>query len=614
MAKKPAKKIVDEVERYADDVLSGNIIAGRWVKLACQRFIEDRKRKDLKWNYDGALWVFGFFRDVLRLSSGQFEGKPFELQPLQKFIVGNLFGWELLDGRRRFQNAYIEICKGYGKSPLAAGIGHYGLVADNEPRAEIYAAATKKDQAMILFRDAVAMRDQSPQLAGRLHKSGVAEKTWNLADHQSGSWFRPISSDQDSQSGPRPHIGLIDELHEHKSDVVVNMMAAGFKWRRNPLLFMITNSGFDRESVCWRWHDYVARILKRSVENDQVFGLMCALDSCEKHWNEGQEQPVDNCDDCDRWDVEGEHWRKANPNIDVVPGWEYIRTQVRRGLDMPAEENTVRRLNFGYWTSQSQRWLSMQAWDACDKPIDYDALKGRECIIGLDLANKIDIAALVLLFTPKDMNLVKKVSPDGDDDTQYMSVDLDSMTDDFVVLPFFYIPKDNINAMIRRDGVPYDVWVRQGYIEATEGNVIDYQAIKMKIAALKDLYPIRSFQHKYQPQHLAGFDPWNATEFSLDMANTYGVNMIEVRQGFQTMSEPTKEMARIVLAGRLRHASNPVLRWMADNVVVRSDPAGNIKPDKEKSKMKIDGVVALIIALSLAIKFPAQPKETSYFF
>jgi phage terminase large subunit-like protein len=205
-----SKKPQDPVLSYANQVLTGKIIAGRWVRMACQRHLHDLKRKDLEWDLDAALHVIGFFHDVLCLSGGQFEGKPFELQPWECFVVGSLFGWKLKNDRRRFNTAYIEVAKGSGKSPLAAGIGHFGFVADKEPRAEIYAAAVKKDQAMILFRDAVAMCDQSPDLAARLTKSGVAERCWNLADHTTGSWFRPISSEEDSQSGPRPHFALVD--------------------------------------------------------------------------------------------------------------------------------------------------------------------------------------------------------------------------------------------------------------------------------------------------------------------------------------------------------------------------------------------------------------------
>src|SRR5262245_476466 len=622
--------VSDPVTDYAKSVIAGRVIGSRWVKMASERHLKDLKRKDLRWDLDkcpdcarlncqiedfcphSALDAINFFKDVLRLNGGQFEGKPFMLEPSQQFIVGSIFGWKFLDGTRRFKMAYVEEGKGNGKSPLAAGIGMRGLVADGEARAEIYAAATKKDQAMVLFRDAVAMRDQSPELEERLQKSGVGEKCWNLAYHETASFFRPISSDEDSQSGPRPHMALVDEVHEHKTSVVIVMLEKGFKFRRNPLLFMITNSGTSRETVCWYYHEYGTRILKGTAENDRMFVYIAALDACEAHWKEGQEQPVDNCRRCDDWRTEGDHWLKANPLLDVIVKRQTLRDAVRKALDIPSEENETRRLNFCYWTNQVTRWLSMEAWDSCSAPINYEELRGRDCIIGLDLANKIDIAAMVLLFPPRELALaaptvqivqdVQTVQNVEEEEINYSRIDIERLKDDFVVLPYFWIPKDTIQEAMRRDNMPYDVWVREGLIEATEGNVIDYQAIKQKIIALKDVYPIRSKWENGATFHLAGFDPWNATEFANDMKSRFGVQMIEVRQGYQSMSEPTKEMARLIKAKKFRHGGNAVLRWMADNMVVRTDPAGNIKPDKEKSKKKIDGIVALIMALALAIR------------
>ena len=233
------------VTRYARDVCTGKIVAGPHVRDACARHLRDLKtgaKRGLRFDAAAADRVFRFFRNVLRLNGGQFEGKPFVLEPAQEFIVGSLFGWLRKDGTRRFRFAYIEQGKGNGKSPLVAGIGLYCMLADDESRAEIYAAATKRDQAMILFRDAVAMVDQSPALAANLKRSGRDDKVWNLYHERSGSFFRPISAD-DGQSGPRPHVGLIDELHEHKTATVVNMMAAGRKWRRQPMIVAITNSG-----------------------------------------------------------------------------------------------------------------------------------------------------------------------------------------------------------------------------------------------------------------------------------------------------------------------------------------------------------------------------------
>src|SRR5262245_7086027 len=258
----------------------------------------------------------------------------------------------------------------------------------------------------------------------------------------------------------------------------------------------------------------------------------------------------------------------------------------------------------------------MEAWDGCSAQINYEELRGRDCIVGLDLANKIDIAAMVLLFPPRELALAASADKvqdvqtvqdvqDVEAEVNYSRIDLERLIDDFIVLPYFWIPKDTIQEAQRRDNVPYDQWVREGLVDATEGNVIDYEAIKQKLVALKDIYPIRTKCDEttsWQTVHLAAFDPWNAVEFSNDMFKRFGVRMIEVRQGYQSMSEPTKEMGRLIKAKKFRHGANPVLRWMADNMVIRTDPAGNITPDKENSKRKIDGIVAMIVALALAIR------------
>ena len=252
----------DPATQYASEVHSGKRIAGPDIRNACARHLRDLEegpKRGLFWDLEEANKAIRFYRAVLKLNGGEFEGQPFELLPWQKFIVGSIFGWKGSDGYRRFRVVYVESGKGSGKSPLAAGVGLKGLVGDGEARAEVYAAATKKDQAMILFRDAVAMVQQSPELSKRLTSSGTGQNIWNLAYLKAGSFFRPISSD-DGQSGPRPHMALIDEVHEHKTNLVVEMMRAGTKSRKQALIFMITNSGSNKRGPCWEYHEYGARV------------------------------------------------------------------------------------------------------------------------------------------------------------------------------------------------------------------------------------------------------------------------------------------------------------------------------------------------------------------
>ena len=378
--------ISDAATQYALEVVAGERIAGPHVRGQCARHLRDMAeghKRGLVWKVEAAEKAQGFFEDVLKLNGGDFEGKPFALLPWQRFVIGSLFGWMGPDGHRRFRNAYIETAKGSGKSPLAAGVGMLGLVADNEPRAEIYSAATKKDQAMILFRDAVAMVDQSPELSKRLQKSGTGERCWNLAYMAQGAFFRPISSD-DGQSGPRPHIGLIDELHEHKTNTVVEMMRAGTKSRRQAMIFMITNAGHNRMGPCWSYHEYGAKVSAGEVEDDAFFPYVCSLDE--------QDDPF----------ADESCWPKANPSLQDadLPGMKYIREQVVEAKGMPSKEAIVRRLNFCQWTDAESPWISGEVWRGAQRDFDWQDLRGRRAVAGLDLSSTTDLTGLVFLVEP----------------------------------------------------------------------------------------------------------------------------------------------------------------------------------------------------------------------
>lgn len=572
-ASRPARKAArpprlpnDPVTRYARAVVARKVIAGWLVRAACQRHLNDLTRDDLVWNVVQAKRAIRFFPDVLRLNGGDFEGRQFELEPWQAFIVGSVFGWYGTDGHRRFRVAYVEIAKGNGKSPLAAGIGHYMLVADDEPRAECYAAATKKDQAMILFRDAVAMVDQSPALSRRLTKSGGDQNVWNLADLKTGSFFKPIASD-DAQSGPRPHCGLIDELHEHKSSRVVDMMRAGTKGRRQAIIFEITNSGFDRHSICWQHHEYSEKVLQGLEGGDSWFAYVCTLDQCDACRKSGKVNA--DCAACDNWQDETV-WPKVNPNLGVSITHKYLREQVREAVGMPAKQNVVKRLNFCVWTEQAERWLDMNLWDTGRSPVDVAALRGRRCYAGLDLAKVNDLSAFALVFPPV-----------ANEPTQ--------------VLMRFWCPKEDIGKRSKKDRVPYEVWERDGLLIATPGNATDFAFIESEILELSGVYDIAE----------VAYDRTFAGEIVQNLM-AEGLTMVPFGQGFLSMGAPTAEIHRKLLAGQLQHGGHPILRWNASNVTVLTDPAGNIKPDKERSTERIDGIVALIMADGRASVAPAE--------
>ena len=554
------------VKQYAVDVTEGRVVANHWVRLACKRHLEDLilgPSRGLFFDHEAAKRATEFFPMFLRFYEGSFDGKPFTLLPFQQFIVGSLFGWKTADGFRRFRTAYVEMGKGGGKSPLAAGIGLYGLVADGESGAEIYSAATTRDQAGILFRDAKAFAAGSPALLRRL----TVDKG-NIAYTAKNSYFRPVSSEHRALDGKRPHIALIDEIHEHPSAMVVDKMRAGTKGRTQALIFEITNAGYDRHSVCYQHHEYSEKVLECVIENDAWFGYIAGLDVCESCAAGGRSIPVDDCPDCDSWKDESK-WIKANPGLDIIIPRKYLREQVAEASEMPSKENIVKRLNFCVWTESVTKWLSMEKWNACGVAVDVEALKGRTCYGGLDLSSVSDVTAWVKVFPPE---AIGKPYP---------------------VLCRFFLPADNMRERVRRDKVPYDVWAKQGFITLTPGNIIDYAFI---------LDAIRKDAEDYDIAELA-FDRWGSQKITTDLQDIgFEVegrqSLIQFGQGFASMAAPTKELEKMVLGGELAHGGNPVLAWMVSNTVIRTDPAGNMKPDKEKSTEKIDGVVALIMALS----------------
>ena len=484
MAKRAGKSDAsqkDPATAYARGVVSGAVVTGRLVRLACERHLRDLEEgpaRGLSWDLAAAARAVSFFATVLCLNGGEHEGRPFILQPWQAFIIGSLFGWKGSDGFRRFRTAYIEIGKGNGKSPLAAGVGLYCLAADDEPRAEVYAAATKRDQAMILFRDAVAMVDQSPALARRLSKSGAKGKEWDLAYHHTGSFFRAIGSDKDSQSGPRPHCGLVDEIHEHKSPIVVDMMRAGTKGRRQALIFEITNSGVDRESVCWHHHEYSAKVMEGHPD-DSWFAFVCQLDACEKCRREGLNQPKDGCAACDDWRNE-EVWAKANPNLGVSITLKYLREQVREAAGMPSKAGVVRRLNFCVWTETITAAIPMDLWDLCGRldgasdPADWrrrtiERLEHRPCKAGLDLGSTADLTALGLLFAEEDEETGEEA---------------------YTILPYFWVPAAAARKRSEADKVDYFRWISEGFVLSTPGNTTDYARVRADLADIAGQFSV----------------------------------------------------------------------------------------------------------------------------
>lgn len=568
----------DPVSQYSDDVLSQNIIAGPLVRLACERHRRDRAdghKRGLLWDLAAANRAIEFFPDVLRLAEGEHAGKPFALSAWQQFIVGSLFGWKTSDGFRRFRDAYIEVGKGNGKTPLAAGIGLYMLCADGEASAECYSAATMRDQAGILFRDAVRMVDASPALHTRILQSG-AMHVFNLTHRASGSFFRPVSSEHKGLDGKRVHFAAIDELHEHPTPLVVDKMRAGTKGRRQAIVFRITNSGFDRTSVCWNEHEYSQKILEGSLEDDAWFAYVCSLD---------KEDEKD-----ENWAAE-RNWIKANPNLGVSIQPKYLREQVNLAKGMPSKQNIVKRLNLCIWTNQENAAIDITEWNKCvgfsldrrdpiklRKILDR-ALRGRRCFLALDLSSTEDLTCLLKLFPPEHEDGL------------------------WICLPHFWVPEKNVKDKTKEARAPYDVWVREGWIVATDGDVVDYDAPKEQI--LRDI-------ERYRVEEIC-FDPWNATQFANDLqkAGIPAEKLVKFPQTLAMFAEPTKKLLEVLIPKRkLAHLANPVLAWNASNLVVFTDASGNSRPQKKSSRGKIDGMVALIMAKGRAIASTSDSGET----
>ena len=533
------------VTAYAEDVIAGRVVAGRLVRLACERHLRDLetgKERRLHFDAEQAERVIAFFA-LLKHSKGEWAGQPFILEPWEAFIVGCLFGWKRADGNRRFRMSYVSVARKNGKSTLTAGIGLYLAFFDDEPGAEVYAAATKREQAKIVWSEASRMVSKTPAM-----KKRITAFVGNLHVESTAQKFEPLGADADNMDGLNVHCAIIDELHAHKTRHMLDVLTTATGARRQPLIFVITTAGFDRNSVCWEQHDYSVKVLEGILPDDTFFCYVAGID-------EG-----------DDWRDEAV-WPKANPNLNVSVKAEDLRTKCKRAQEVPGQQNAFRRLHLNEWTEQSERWLDMAVWDENGEPFDPTLLQGRECYTGLDLSSTKDLTALALWF-PEQHKAVMA----------------------------FWVPEEGVRQRADRDRVPYDVWVREGYIEATPGNVVDYDIIRARANELRQLYNIREI----------AFDRWNSTQLQTQLMGD-GFTVVPFGQGFASMTAPTKEIERLVLERKLGHGGNPVLRWNASNVAVLQDAAGNLKIDKAKSTEKVDGMVALAMAIGRAIVQEAEP-------
>jgi phage terminase large subunit-like protein len=549
-------KPTDPVTAYARRVAAGKADAGRLHVLGCKRHLRDlkeQKSRGIWWDAAAALKAIEFFGH-LRHYKGEWAGQPLKLEDWQQFLIGSCFGWKQAGDHslRRFRIAFNEFCRGQGKSTIAAGLLIYGTFFDGEPGSDGFCIATKRDQSKIVFETCRRMVQASPALSKRL-----TVQQYNIHQLVSACKIEPLGADADTLDGLRPHIVVADEVHAMKTSDVLDVMQTGMGTRRQPLMFEITTAGVGQENVWFAHREYSIKVLEDIITDESWFSFIACAD------------PEDD------WRLEST-WRKANPNygVSVKPG--YLAAECRKAQEMPMFQNAFRRLHCGQPTEQMDRAIDMEAWDACKTVIDWESFKGQPAYLGLDLANTTDIAAGIWLFQ-------------GEDGT-------------IAVLPRFWVPEEGIARRSRNDRVPYQTWADQGFIRATPGNVIDYEAIRRDLNDDADRFALRE----------AGFDPWNATQLATQLTGD-GFSMVAVRQGYRTMSEPTKQLMALVVSKKFQHDGNPVLRWMASNMVVRQDPVGNVAPDKSKATEKIDGIVATIIGLSRLIVQEGDEDASSHY-
>ena len=486
------------------------------------------------------------FIRCLKHTKGRWRGQAFDLLPWQETIIRDVFGTVKEDGFRQYNTAYVEIPKKNGKSELAAGVALYMTCGDNEWGAEVYGCASDRQQASIVFDVAVDMVEQCPALKKRI-KPVMSVK--RLVYKPTNSFYQVLSAEAYTKHGLNVHAVIFDELHSQPNRELFDVMTKGSgDARTQPLFFLITTAGTDRHSVCFEQHQKAEDILCGRKADPTFYPVIYGA-----------------ADDAD-WTSE-EVWYRANPSLGHTIDIGKVRNACMSARDNPAEENIFRQLRLNQWVKQSTRWMQMEKWDACAFPVDEGELLGRECYGGLDLSSSIDITAFVLVFPPRDD------------------------TERYVFLPYFWIPEENMARRVRRDHVPYDVWEKQGFLETTEGDVIHYGFIESFIEDLGKRFHIKEI----------AFDRWGAVQMVQNLEGL-GFTVVPFGQGFKDMSPPTKRLMELVLERNVAHGGHPVLRWMMDNIFVRTDPAGNIKPDKEKSTEKIDGAVAAVMALDRAVR------------
>ena len=496
------------------------------------------------------------FIECLCHTKGTWAGKPFKLLDWQEQIIRDLFGTVKPNGYRQFNTAYIEIPKKNGKSELAAAVALLLCCGDGEQRAEIYGCAADRGQATIVFDVAADMVRMCPALNKRCR---ILTSQKRILFTPTNSFYQVLSAEAYSKHGFNIHGVVFDELHTQPNRKLFDVMTKGSgDARMQPLYFLITTAGTDTHSICFETHQKALDILEGRKIDPTFYPVIYGAG------------------DAEDW-TDPKVWLKANPSLGETIGMDKVEAACESAKQNPGEENSFRQLRLNQWVKQAVRWMPMDKWDACAYPVNEEMLEGRVCYGGLDLSSTTDLTSFCLVFPPEE-----------EDEPYY-------------VLPYFWVPEDTLDLRVKRDHVPYDLWNRQGYIETTEGNVVHYGYIEKFIERLGERFNIREI----------AFDRWGAVQMVQNLENM-GFTVVPMGQGFASMSPPTKELMKLVLEKKIAHGGHPVLRWNMDNIYIRTDPAGNIKADKAKSTEKIDGAIAMIMALDRAVRCGNDTSESVY--
>ena len=482
--------------------------------------------------------AIGFIETFITHTKGELTGQALKLEDWQKKIVGDLFGWKnKKTNLRRYRTAYIQLGRKNGKSTLAASIGLYMLYADEEKGSEIYSAAGNRQQAGIVFEIAKGMIQNNKELnsRGKIFRNSIINEG-------KGNFYQAISSDSKTKHGFNSNCVVYDELHTAQNRELWDALATSVGSRRQPLIITITTAGFDRQSICYELYSYAKRILNKSLKDDTFYPCVfeCDID------DDIQDEKV---------------WKKANPNYGISLKKKYMKIESQKAMDVPSYLNTFKRLHLNIWTDSVSVWIPNNEWMECHQEFDYDSLDGCAAWGGLDLASTRDLSALTLVFKVEDK---------------------------FVIMPYIFVPKENAIKRSKIDGVDYLTFIRENDVIATEGDVQDYSFIRKTINDLSKKYRIQSI----------AYDRWGASQLILDLTNQDGVPMSPLGQGFVSLSAPTKTFEREILAKNVIHPNNKCLNWCMSNVAIQEDASGNLKPAKNKSKEKIDPVVATICAFA----------------